>query len=88
MVCSIKSVKSLEKFEKVSRERYWNESIRSGMMTDIEAEKWSREKKSRVEYAKYVFNRIRELEVSITEKEIPAKIPRHLYDSTALEMRM
>lgn len=85
---SVQNVKSLEEFETVFRQRFWNEPIKNQLRAKVEGGKWSKGKKSRVEYAEWMITSIRELELEIPEQEMVIKIARQFDDATQLAFRM
>lgn len=85
---SVQNVKSLEEFEAVFKQRYWNEPIKNQLRSKVEGGRWSKGKKSRVEYAEWMITSIMELELEIPEQEMVTKIARQFDDATQLAIRM
>lgn len=71
-------VNNIEDFEKLFRERFWNEPIQSQMQSRFELGKFERNGKlTRVLYAQELIGYAQQLELKMTEAELVKKIGRH-----------
>lgn len=71
-------ISNLEDFEKLFKERFWNEPIQSQMQSRFDLGKFDRNKKlTRVLYAQELISYAQQLELNMPEAELIKKIGRH-----------